>query len=219
MMRRLTSAVFLCAAFALHAQNFDPELAGEVNLIRARLAQDNTALRQYTWTERTEILEKGKVKSTREAECRYDANGQVIKTPINPDPKQSKIRTKSEKEDYIERAVTMIGNYVPPDPQQIDAMLARGAASVEPSAPGQLAIRFKGYYQGSDSFIVSYDPTTKMVKHVTVLTTIGGPKDPVSLEAIFETLPDGVNHMVSATVTAKTQKIEVKTRNTSYVLR
>lgn len=217
MMRRLTFAAFLCTSFALHAQNFDPQLAGEVNLIRARLAQDNMALRQYTWTERTEILEKGKVKSTREAECRYDANGLVVKRPINPNPKDAKIRTKSDKEDYIERAVTMIGNYVPPDPQQIDAMLARGAASVEPSTPGQLAVRFKGYYQGTDSFIVSYDPSTKMVKHVTVLTSIGGTKDPVTLDAIFETLPDGVNHMASATVSAKAQKVEVKTRNLSYV--
>jgi len=217
---------FLCALLPLHAQNFDPELAGEVNLIRAEVASNNMALRQYTWTEHTEVRVKGKLQSTTDFSCRYDANGQVVKTPLIPENKDGAngvskrplVRKKSELEDYIERAISMIGSYVPPDPQQIDAMLARGDASVEPSTPGKLSIRFNRYFQKGDSMVFSYDPATKKLDRVTVQSALGSPKDPVTMIAIFETLPDGVNHLGSTTVTAPTKKVEVKTSNKSYAL-
>lgn len=218
----------LCAllpTLPLYGQGFDPSLAGEVNLIRAEMATSNLALRQYTWTEHTEVLVKGKVQSTSDLACRYDASGQVVKTPVDANgekaggsatSKREKERRKADQQDYIDRAITLIGYYVPPDPQQLDAMVARGDASVEPSKPGQLQIRFKRYYKEGDSVVFAYDATSKVLKRVTVLSTLGSPKDPVTMDAVFETLPGGVNHLASTTLTAKTKKIEVKTRNVSY---
>lgn len=217
----------LCALLPmriLHAQGFDPSLAGEVNLIRAEVVRSNLALRQYTWTEHTEVLVKGKVQSARDLTCRYDATGQIVKTPFSitgdkdkgsAASKRERDRRKADQQDYIDRAITLIGYYIPPDPQQLDAMLARGDASVEPSEPGKLQIRFKRYYKDGDSVIFAYDSASKALRRVTVLSDLG-PKDPVAMDAVFESLPDGVNHLASTTVTAKTKKIEVKTRNLSY---
>jgi hypothetical protein len=36
------------------------------------------------------------------------------------------------------------------------------------------------------------------------------------MEAVFETLPDGVNHLSSATLDAKERKVQVKARNLMY---
>jgi hypothetical protein len=96
-------------------------------------------------------------------------------------------------------------------------MLSRGDASLEKSEPGNFHIRFRDYHQRGDSMTFTYDPVSKALLRVTVLSTLGGsPKDPVIMEAVFETLPDGVNHLASTTVTAKSKKVEVKTRNVSY---
>jgi hypothetical protein len=222
------TVVLVCALLPmrpLHAQGFDPQLAGEVNTIRAELARSNMALHRYSWTEHTEVLVNGKLKSASDADCHYAASGQIVKVPFDANEeknganvvsKRPNVRKKADLEDYIDRAVSLIAFYVPPDPVQIDAMLARGDASVEPSTPGHLQVRFKGYHQRGDSMIFSYDPVSKALLRVTVLSTLGSPKDPVKMDAVFETLPDGVNHLASTTVTAATKKIEVKTRNLSY---
>jgi hypothetical protein len=93
-----------------------------------------------------------------------------------------------------------------------------GDASLEQSEPGKFQIQFKEYHQRGDSITFTYDPISKALLLVTVLSTLGSPKDPVRMEAVFETLLDGVNHLASTTVTAKSRKIEVKTRNLSYTL-
>jgi len=210
---------------AIYAQGFDPHLTSEVKTIRAEVARNNLALRQYTWTEHTEVLVKGKLQSASDVACHCDATGQIVKVPlgINEDPasasgvsKRPTVRKKADQQDYIERAIRLIAYYVPPDPEQLDAMLARGAASLEQSGPGKSQVRFKEYYQTGDSMTFAYDPVSKALRRVTVLSTLGSPKDPVRMEAVFETLPDGVNHLASTTVTAKSRKIEVTMRNLSY---
>jgi len=209
----------------LHAQGLDQRLADEVNAIRAEVARSNLALRGYTWIEHTEVLVKGKLESVRDAACRYDATGQIVKTllAINEDQDRGNgvsnrptVRKTADQQDYIERAIKLIAYYVPPNPDHLDAMLARGEASLEPSEPGKFQIRFKEYHQRGDSITFTYDPVSKALLRVTVLSTLGSPKDPVSMEAVFETLPDGVNHLASTSLTAKSRKIEVKTRNLSY---
>jgi hypothetical protein len=210
---------------ALLAQGVDPRAAGEVSAIRAEIARSNLALRRYTWTEHTEVLVNGKSQSASDAACRYDATGQVVKAPISPkddqDPanglsKRPTVRKKADMQDYIQRAITLIGYYVPPSPEQLDLMLARGDASLEPSGAGKSQIRFKEYHQRGDSMTFTYDAASKALLLVTVLSTLGGPKDLVRMDAVFETLPDGVNHLASTTVSAKSRKMEIRTQNSSY---
>jgi hypothetical protein len=219
---------FLCALLPmcpLHAQGLDPKLTAEVAAIRAELARNTLALHRYTWTERTQVLANGEVQSSNDAGCRYDADGQVLKESLGTAIEQDKangiskrpmVRKKADLQDYIQRTIGMMSYYVPPKPEQLDAMLARGDASLEHSEPGKSRIRFKDYYQRGDSMTFTYDPASKALLSLTVLSTLGNPKDPVTLEAVFETLPDGVNHLAATTVIAKKKKIEVKTRNVSY---
>jgi hypothetical protein len=209
----------------LHAQGLDPKLATEVAAIRAEVARSNLALRRYTWTERTQVLAKGEVQSSSDAGCRYDADGQVLKESLGTAIEQDRanglsnrptVRRKADLQDYIQRTISLIAYYVPPKPEQLDAMLSRGDASQELSEPGKSRIRFRDYHQRGDSMTFTYDPASKALLSLTVLSTLGSPKDPVTLEAVFETLPDGVNHLASTTVIASKKKIEVKTRNVSY---
>src|SRR5262245_19784604 len=53
----------------------------KVAALKQSLAQNQTALKQYTWTETTEISMKGEVKKREQKECHYGPDGKVQKTP------------------------------------------------------------------------------------------------------------------------------------------
>jgi hypothetical protein len=216
----------LLARHPIGAQTADPNLLREVAAIRAEVARSLTALRQYTWTEHTEVSVKGDVKSSTDLICRYDGFGKLTKNPMggtgkdmadgNAISKRPRERKKADKNDYIERAISMIQSYVPPNPEKIDYLLSIGYASLGQQGSGKAEIRFKRYYQDGDTLVYTYDPVSKALLGISVASTLGSPKDPVTMEAVFETLPDGVNHLASTILTAPAKKVQIKTRNVMY---
>ena len=212
------------------AQNVDPNVVREVGLVYTGVAGNNEALRQYTWTEHTEVLVKGEVKSSTALTCRYDGSGKLVKTPpadtneqdgkAKKDPSamsnKPRVRKKADMQDYIERAISLIHVYVPLKPDQLQLLLQRGSASLGKAEGGKSEIRLVGYFQGGDSLVFTYDPVSKALLHASIKSTMGSPKDPVTLDAVFETLPDGVNHLASTILNAPNRKVQVKTRNDSY---
>jgi hypothetical protein len=228
-MRTRLGAGFLLIGLAplgkIQAQGIDPNLMREVAAVRAEMARSNAGLRQYTWTEHTEVLVKGDVKSSSAAICRYDNSGELTKTPIDTNAekkspsavsKRPVVRKKADMEDYIERAVTRIQNYVPPKPEQIHYLLQNGYASLGQSAAGKSELRFSNYFERGDSLVFTYDSVSKTLLLARIASTLGSPKDPVTMEVTFETLPDGVNHVTSATLVAKKKNIQVRRRNVMY---
>jgi hypothetical protein len=209
----------------MRAQGFDANLMREATLVRAEIASSAEGLRQYTWTEKTQVLVGGSIKSMRAFNCHYDASGQLVKTPLDTDKERDKpaatskrplVRRKADMQDYIERAVSRIHNYVPPEPKQIDYLLQNGQASLGQSANANSEIRLTHYFEERDSFVFTYDSVSKVLRRATIASTLGSPKDPVTLEAVFETLPDGVNHLSSAVLNAKKKNVVVKTSNLDY---
>jgi hypothetical protein len=222
------AGLFLCGLLPIQraaAQNVDPRLMNEALAVREELARSLKALRQYTWTESTEVLVKGKPKSSSNLQCRYDGFGELKKTPIagaasakDPNALSNRpvVRKKAEMEDYVERAVSMVHRYLPPKPDQIQYLLGHGGASLGQPGAGKGEIRFTGYLQEGDTLAFTYDSASKALLKINVASTLGSPKDPVTMEAIFETLPDGVSHLSAATLNAPAKKIQVKMRNVMY---
>lgn len=215
----------LCSAHGIHAQEVDANLVREVSAIRAEVARNNGALRQYSWTALTEVSVKGDVESSSAYGCLYDQNGQLTRTLIgtgkqmemgNAVSKRPKNRRKAEIQDYIERAISRIYRYVPPEPEQIDALLKNGGASLGPSTGGKSEVRFKNYFETGDTLVFTYDSASKTLLRANVASSLGSPKDPVTLEAVFERLPEGVNHVSLATLNATAKKVQVKVTNISY---
>ena len=228
MRNRLVGVLLLLLLSSLgriDAQGVDPKVMSEVTAVRAVLTLNYAALRHYTWTEHTEVRVKGDVKSSSDVSCRYDSTGALTKTPIHPGEakeassvvsKRYMVRKKANMEDYIERAINRIQNYVPPDPEQINHLVEVGRASLAPSDGDKSEVRFTNYFETGDSVIFTYESVSKVLLRVRVASTLGSPKDPVTLEVVFETLPDGVNHLSSATLDAKSKKVQVIRRNVKY---
>ena len=110
----------------VNAQALQQELQQKLATVKESVARNKASLRQYTWTEQTQILYKGEVKKTQQYICRYGPDGKVQKTMLGqPAPEKHKrgLRGKiveektDEMKDYMQRAVALIHNYVPPNPR------------------------------------------------------------------------------------------------------
>ncbi|MEO8373478.1 MAG: hypothetical protein ABI806_30115 [Candidatus Solibacter sp.] len=151
------------------AQEADPKLLREAEAVRTVLAANKAALSAYTWTERTEVLVDGKLHSTTEMLCRYDPQGEVARTPKEEAAAEGKkasamsnkprVREKAAKQDYIERTISLIRYYVPPNPDRITAMLQNGTASLGKSEAGKSGDPVPALFHGGrlDGIQIRYD--------------------------------------------------------------
>jgi len=224
MLARLVLCGF-AVVFELAAQGEDPRLLQQVIEVKVALETDRVALRQYTWTEHTEVVIKGDVKRSTDAICRYDGWGELQRKPVGevkPDEtpqamsKRPLNRKKAETSDYVERAVSLVHTYLPPKPEQMKYLMENGKASLGQAGPGKAEIRFTRYFKEGDSITYTYDPQSKRLLSVFVKSYLATEKDPVTLNAVFESLPDGTNHLASTELNGTAKKIQVKTRNSSY---
>ena len=85
--RALVALAVLLLSLPLPAQQ--PDAAAKQQMVQEKvaalkqsLAQNQAALKQYSWTESTEISLKGEVKKREQKECHYGPDGKVVKTPI-----------------------------------------------------------------------------------------------------------------------------------------
>ena len=153
-------------------------LLREAALVRAEIARSTAALRQYGWTEQTEVLVGGSVKSldtlhvplrrrrqTPENAARQRANEIDAGRSTSNRPT---VRSKADLRDYIERSVSRIHDYAPPKPELIDHVLHNGQVSFGQSADGKSEIRFSRYYVDGDSYVFTYDPQSKLLLRANV---------------------------------------------------
>ncbi len=211
----------------------DPKaLQEKVAAVKESMARNQAALRQYSWTARTEISLKGEVKKTTEAICRYGPDGSVQKTPLGAPPAQAQQqkggrrgggvkarvveKKKDELEDYMERAAALIHNYVPPTPPRLQEALQSGNASAGPAGPGEVQLKFSNYFKPGDALVLSLDSAAKTLRQVSVNSYLDDEKDAVSLRVDFASLPDGANYASVVTLNAPAKKIQVTTRNLNY---
>jgi hypothetical protein len=225
---RWAALVVLCLSTSsawLRGQGADANLMREAEAVRAEIARSAAGLRQYAWTEQTEVRVSGSLKSSNSLTCRYGASGELVKTPLETREQQDAgtatskrptVRGKADLRDYIDRAISRIHNYAPPKPELIDYVLNNGQVSLGQPADGKSEIRLTHYYENGDSFVFTYDSRSKLLLRATVVSSLGSAKDPVTLEAVFETLPDGVNHVSSAVLNAKKKSVQVRMLNLDY---
>jgi len=216
----------MCLAFALcltlagrvSSQDQKQALQEKVAAFKQATAENQKALHQYTWVEDTQLSLKGEVKSTKIESCRYGPDGKVQKTPLSAPPEKKQMRglkkrvvekKTDEMKDYMERVVSLIQRYVPPQPELIKADVAGGNASFSPQAGGML-LQFKNFVKSGDLVSFTLDTAAKAIRQVKVDTYLDdADKDKVALAVDFQTLPDGTNYASSKTLDVAAKKIVV----------
>lgn len=228
-------ALLLSLPLAVSAQQPDAAAAKQKILadLKQSVAKNQAALKQYTWTETTQISLKGEVKKQEQKSCRYGPDGKVQKTeipgsapPANQESagkgrrggavKKAIVEKKvGEMKDYMGRVGALVHEYVPPNPERIQSAAAAGNISFTPGQPAAIVI--KDYLKQGDSVRLGFDTAEKKLVSYDVKSYLDKPKeDDVSLSVTFDHLPDGTNYARGTVLDATAKQIQVKVTNSDY---
>lgn len=216
------AAVVLAGTLPLIAQS--AELQQKLASVKQAAAENKQRLRQYQWTETTQLTLKGDQKPPTQNMCQYGADGQVIKSPIGPPPEPPSggrlkrrviAKKKEEIKDYMGDVKGLLGMYVPPDPEKMQQAYAAGKFSVNPVG-GLLNLIFKDYAQPGDQMTISFDPAQKKILSLDINTYLGEAKDVVTLQVRMASLPDGTNYAGQSILNATAKQLVVTTTNSNY---
>ena len=233
--------VFLAGATLLTAGIFAQTAPGagkagvgeRVAALKQSLAQNKAALKNYTWVETTTISLKGEVKKTEQKQCHYGPDGQVVKIPLAgapPPPQQAeggrrgrfkeavKEHKVDELKDYMQQVTALIHQYVPPDPQKIQAAQAAGNVSMQASpSQGGAVLNVKDYLKPGDLLALGIDPQANQMRSYNVRSYLEKPgDDDVTLAVMFANLPDGTSFPQQTVLDAPGKKIQVVVTNSGY---
>ena len=201
------------------------ELQQKIAAMQQSVAENQQRLYRYQWVETTQLTRKGDAKPPKQFLCQYGPDGSVQKTPIGAQQppsggrlKQRVIEKKKEEmQEYMGQVKSMLGMYVPPDPEKMGQAFQSGNASLH-STPGLqvMEIVFKNYAQPGDQMTLFFDTAARKVSSVNVNTYMDEPKDTVTLTVQMASLPDGTNYVQRTVLDATAKKLQVTTTNYNY---
>jgi hypothetical protein len=218
----IIGAVALLAAAPTFPQN--AELQQKLAAVKQSVAENKQKLLQYQWTETQQLTLKGDAKPPTKNVCRYGPDGKVQKTAIGPPPEQpsggrmkQKIiaKKKAEMKDYMQDVKAVLGMYVPPDPQKMQAAYQSGKLSLNP-VPGAVNLIFTDYAQPGDKMTLTFNTATKKITSLSINTYMGEEKDAVTLQVRMGSLPDGTNYTQQTVLNATAKQLVVTTTNSNY---
>ena len=227
MTRETRGSAFAAVALALAmgapagAQDLQQKLAAA----KQNAAQNQQALRSYSWIEKVELSLKGEVKNTTVNSCRYGADGKVQKTAVVEPPPPEKKRglrgkviekKKGEMKAELEAATALVHQYVPPDPGLMQVVMNAGTASLAQAGPGVLVLKFPGYVKPGDALSLTFDSAVKSLRQLDVSTYLETPDSPVTLKVGMQALPDGTRYAGSVVLGMPARQIEVRITNSNY---
>jgi hypothetical protein len=218
----LIGAITLAGSVAAIAQN--GELQQKLAAVKQTAAQNKQQLRQYQWTETTQLTLKGDPKPPSQKLCQYGPDGQVQKTAISPPPEQPSggrvkqrviAKKKAEMTDYMDDVKGLLTMYVPPDAQNMQQAFQAGKVSLNP-AGGLVNLIFTDYAQPGDRMTLTFDPASKKITSLSVNTYMGQAKDAVTLQVRMANLPDGTSYSQQTVLDASAKQLVVTTTNSNY---
>ncbi len=189
-------------------------VAEGVAILKQLLQESLDRLRAYEWTETTVVRLKGDEKARRLSRCHYRIDGKIERTVVSIAAPQKK---KEELADYMERAITLVRYYVPPDLAEIQRIQNLGRVSIQVIEPGKrVSLEFHDYWLQGDKLNVEVDLSNNRLAGLNVSSFLGETRDPVSLEVRFGILSDGSTYPAEALLEAKTKKLSVAVTNSEH---
>jgi|GEM_PF-635947 hypothetical protein len=189
--------------------------------------QNAAQLRRYGWTSRTELLHKGEIKSMRLESVRYDASGQLVKTPMEApqapqqDPRGLRGRIVEKKKDEFKELIEGLGalaqSYAHMTPDQMHAFSQSATVSKGQGAmQGTVQLMGTNVVVPGDTITLWIDQSTFLMRQVKVNSIYD--KDPVDITVQYQKLVNGPNYPASVNLSYPKKELQVMVTNSNYVL-
>lgn len=222
--RCLTVAVLAFAATVAVAQN--PQMEEKLMAIKQNMVKNKQQLAEYTWTETETVGIKGSTKDTKIYQVRM-VNGQQQKTEMANEPAQSggghqgrfkeRIvdKKKAEYQEYGQQIGGLAKLYTTPDPDRLMQAKQNGNLSLVPGN-GTIGLVIKNFVQPGDQVTFTINDQTKSPVSIQINTYLNDPKSKVMISAQFAELPDGTNHVTTATINGEEKQLVINEQNSNY---
>lgn len=225
--------VALIGPVAVSADQAAPTAEQRVAALKQSLQDSQARLRNYEWIETTMVSLKGEEKARTQKRCYYGADGKVQKVAMGaaPEPEpaapsgkrgggrlKKKIieNKKSDMQEYMERAATLIHQYVPPAPAQIQKVKDAGKLTITPIDPARVRLALADYLQAGDRLTIDVNAAANSLVAVNVATYLDKAEDTVVLAVRFGSLDDGTGFAAQTTLEAKAKNIQVAIQNSGH---
>jgi hypothetical protein len=194
------------------------EIAAKVTAARQANA---TAMQQYTWDQRTEVLEDGVVKDTRVEMVNW-VNGQYQKSLVSDQgpslPRiglRKRIAEAKQKEmkDYAAGLKSLLQQYTLDSSPQLLAFYNKASVS-GPDSSGLLALSAGGVLSPGDSMTLWINSATHKAAKAFIATNYQG--DSVTMNATFNALAAGLGYMNYADIQIPSKQLEIQVSNFNY---
>jgi hypothetical protein len=206
-------------------QDMSPAAQQRLAAVNESVTRNQAELRQYTWTEQIQVSFGNEVRKTEESLCHYGPDGRVQRTPA-ASPAQGRAsrgmigrieeRAKDQVVDFLEQAKTLIHSYFPPSAQLMEKSFGRGNASIGQTGPGTVELQFDNYLKPGDSLAFDFQPAGRRMQRLNVNTYMDTPLEPIALEVVFDSLPDGTNCPVTEVLSIPSRRLRVTVQNSNY---
>jgi hypothetical protein len=188
-------------------------------------AENQAALRRYTWKETVRFLLKDELRSTWQLSCRYGADGQVLRTPIGPPPPgttagpfapQPGRESKEELEATVAKVRVLVALYVPPDTRTLEQAYQAGRVRTERPIQGEALLRIADYARPGDSVLLDFRTDLRKLVRLQVASYLDDPSQAVTIDVRYATLPDGTNHPDTIEVSEQSSGMRVMIVGSDY---
>ena len=219
----LQTAVLLVSGSLVLAQQPTPQ--EHVLALKATLAASKAILKQYEWVETTVISLKGEEKSRQLNKCYYCADGKIQKIPLTTPPPEKKMRglrgriaeaKKEELTEFMQSAVALVKEYVPPEPVLIQKAKDAGTVSATPLPSQRARLTFADYVKPGDSLALTLDLARNRPLEAKVSTYLDSQEKPVTLDVQFSTLDNNSTYAARIVLDAPGEKLKVTVENSGY---
>ncbi len=218
----LTVAILFIFLQIARGQDAKDKLAA----VKASLVGSQALLRQYEWIETSIVSVKNEEKARTVNRCYYGDDGKVQKVPVVAPPPEEKKRglrgriaekKREEMTEYMAEAVALVKMYAPPDPARLQAAQASGNLVVQAfPESNQVRLTFTDYLKKRDSLILDIDAKNDRLTGTRVATYIDSDKEPVTMNASFDTLHDTIVYPARIVLDAKGKNLSVVVENSGY---
>ncbi|HTO89162.1 MAG TPA: hypothetical protein VMR54_16695 [Thermoanaerobaculia bacterium] len=195
--------------------------AGIAEKVTAARQANATAMQQYTWDQRTELLEDGTVKDTRVQMVNW-VNGAYQKSLVsNEGPSlprfgiRKRIAEEKQKEmqEYLSGLKAQLEQYTMGTSPQLLGFFNKAQVS-GPDATGLIALSGGSIVLPGDSMTLWVNATTHKAAKAFIATTYQG--SPVTMNATFNVLSTGLSYMNYADIQIPAKQMEVQVSNFNY---
>jgi hypothetical protein len=193
-----------------------------VQITEARKA--NAALmRQYSWNQRTELMDQGSVKDIRIDLVKNGPDGQLQHTLLNdqgaPLPRGFLRRAIAEKErermeGYLKGLRSLLDQYTLPTAGKVLDFMDQ-AKTTGPDSYGFLQMTGNSVVLSGDTLTLWAVAATRKISKIAVTTFYQG--DEVEVTAMFKTLPSGLTHVDYAEAAIPAKQLSVQVQNYDYI--